>query len=144
MTPLVGPSARYRHAISYDRQSDRVILYGGQTRQAYLSDTWAYDFNTDRWTNLTTPRNPGLRPSGFFMAYDSRVGRIILFGGIVGAGISSTWGFDLSALPRTAPPLQEIGPLYLEYGLGLAVVVAATIATFLVVRARRRSRAPPT
>src|SRR2546426_822369 len=144
MTPPVGPSARYGHAIAYDRQADRVILYGGQTRQAYPNDTWAYDFNTDTWTNLTTPRNPGPQPSGSFMAYDSRAGRIILFEEFAGAGISPTWGFDLSALPRTAPPPQEIGPPYLEYGLGLAVVVAATIATLLVVRDRRRSRAPPT
>ena len=144
MTPPVGPSARYRHAMAYDRQADRVILYGGQTRQPYQNDTWAYDFNTDTWTNLTTARNPGPRPSGSFMAYDSRAGRIILFEEFAGAGMSSTWGFDLSALPRTAPPPQEIGPPYLEYGLGLAVVVAATIATLLVVRDRRRPRAPPT
>src|SRR5439155_1078131 len=102
MTPAVMPPARYYHAMAYDSQSDRVILFGGigisGSGSAFLpNDTWAYDFNTNIWTNMTPASNPPAR-SYHAMAYDSQSDRVILFGGEAGASayFSDTWAYDLN------------------------------------------------
>lgn len=47
------PSARMAHAMAYDRDRDRVVLYGGEAMPsgAPLSDTW--EFNGTAWTQPT-------------------------------------------------------------------------------------------
>src|SRR5256885_11016718 len=65
-TNLLGstPTARAAHAMAYGSRSDRVILFGGLSfagnTTTVFNDTWAYDFNTNTWTNL----NPGNAPRG--------------------------------------------------------------------------------
>ena len=47
---------RFEGDMVYDEESDRVILFGGfnSTDSRELSDnTFAYDYNTDNWENLT-------------------------------------------------------------------------------------------
>lgn len=86
MNPTSNPSARLLHAMAYDSQSDRIILFGGRVSVSYLGvngETWAYDYNANVWTN----RNPTYAPSaryGHAMAYDSQSDRVILFGGYTG------------------------------------------------------------
>src|SRR5207247_11434477 len=78
--PFPKPPMRYCHATAYDAQSDRVILFGGDLAGGLFSDTWAYDFNTNAWTDMA----PGLSPPATLcdaMAYDSESDRVILFGG---------------------------------------------------------------
>src|SRR2546421_3505861 len=96
-----SPSARNGAAMAYDSESDRTILFGGDTSiipSPWVNDTWAYDFNTNTWTNMT----PGeaVRPppgSGNLMTYDSRADRMILFGGSTGAsGRNETWAYDFN------------------------------------------------
>jgi len=50
--PEEPPTYRFWYALAYDGQSDRVILFGGRP---HLHDTWAYDYETNTWTD---------RPSG--------------------------------------------------------------------------------
>src|SRR5437879_13787137 len=99
MNPATKPSARWGHSLAYDSQSDRVILFGGAT--PVIDDTWAYDFNTNTWTNM----NPGTKPSarlGHSIAYDSQSDRVILFGGAdSGGSIDDTWAYDLNTNPWT-------------------------------------------
>ena len=50
------PLARAFSAMAYDAESDRVILYAGQSEDENddpikRGDTWAYDFNTNTWTH---------------------------------------------------------------------------------------------
>ena len=53
MNSVVHPSGRWAHAMAYDAGSDRVVLFGGETGALNPSDeTWAYDFNTDTWTQM--------------------------------------------------------------------------------------------
>src|SRR5437016_4651897 len=80
MNPVSKPSPRYAHAIAYDAQSDRVILFGGQSGISFVNDTWAYDLNTDTWTNMIPSAAPSARVyTG--VTYDSQSDRVILFGG---------------------------------------------------------------
>src|SRR2546426_763877 len=102
MTPSAMPPARYYHAMAYDSQSDRVILFGGigvsgTGSPVGLGDTWAYDFDANTWTNMS----PATTPSALAihaMAYDSQSDRVILFGGSgIGGSRNDTWAYDFDA-----------------------------------------------
>lgn len=113
MSPPLPPRERSAHAIVYDAQIDRVVLFGGCSGFPCqeLGDTWTYDFNTNSWTN----RNPAFAPSpryGHAMAYYGRLGRCILFGGYDGNHKNDTWAYDFEvnawrALNPAFPPLAR-------------------------------------
>ncbi|MHA1995858.1 MAG: Kelch repeat-containing protein [Candidatus Hodarchaeales archaeon] len=107
MSPAIAPPARYHHwgQTAYDSQSDRVILFSGDNGnyQKIFNDTWAYDYNTDTWENLTTPEMKNIARFGASMAYDSESDRIIMFGGwkwkpyqtvAQSTGVGETWSYD--------------------------------------------------
>jgi N-acetylneuraminic acid mutarotase len=97
MKPASGPTARTSFGLAYDSESDRVILFGGEDAIAWsVSDTWAYDYNTNTWTEMA--KGPGNR-SGFRMAYDSESDRIILFGGFRNPNefLNDTWAYDFNS-----------------------------------------------
>ena len=74
MNPSKRPSPRPVHAMAYDSQSDRVILFG--EAQGTLEETWAYDFNSNTWTNMSPLTHP---IGGGMMVYDSKSDRAILY-----------------------------------------------------------------
>jgi len=97
--PLPRPSARFAHAMAYDADSDRVILFGGWTGTGQSTETWAYDQNTDTWTNVAPATSP---PAGVFlhMAYDAESDRVILFGGSTerfAASSNETWAYNFDS-----------------------------------------------
>jgi PKD repeat protein len=93
MKPAMNPSARYGHAMAYDSQSDRIILFGGCDQAGHrLDDTWAYDFEGNVWTAMNPDTSPGGR-DGHAMAYDSQSDWIMLFGQYEGI-FSETWTYD--------------------------------------------------
>jgi len=75
------PSRRNSHGLTYDRRADRVILFGGGDVFGPAQDTWAYDYNTNTWTNLQPAVSPEGREYGY-LAYDQRADKTVLFGGI--------------------------------------------------------------
>src|SRR5437667_301225 len=96
MDPLGKPHGRYNHAMAYDSASDRVILFGGYDSGSNFNDTWAYDFNTNAWTDLDPPAKPPVR-SQHAMAYDSGSDRLIMFGGAGSSGyLNDTWAYDFN------------------------------------------------
>ncbi len=105
MNPSIAPTARIAHKMVYDSESDRVILFGGfnalggyTVPSNYFGDTWAYDFNSDTWEELTTTGSPSARgvPS---LAYDSESDRTVLFGGSMSStSYSDTWLFNYNTL----------------------------------------------
>ncbi|MHA3964332.1 MAG: Kelch repeat-containing protein [Candidatus Thorarchaeota archaeon SMTZ1-45] len=100
MSPATVPPARAGHALTYDIESDRIIMFsghrtgGGGTLQNW-NDTWAYDFNTDTWTNMNPTTMPPPRLMAW-MTYDSESDICILFGGICDGGnfYGDTWAYD--------------------------------------------------
>lgn len=107
MNPSTRPPSRNYPGIAYDAESDRVILFGGSAPGAAArGDTWAYDFNSNAWTNM----QPNRAPSGRVyqnMVYDSQSDRIILFGGTPGE--AETWAYDFNSniwmnMNSPAPP----------------------------------------
>ena len=127
LNPPTAPSKRAFAAMAYDRESDRIVLFGGSDNGAVTrpAETWTYDLDSNAWTNMAPATQPGLRRSSA-MAYDSLHDRIIMFGGWGGSGgvppdtlIADTWAYDLNAntwtnmAPAGAPsPRQDYGMAY--------------------------------
>jgi len=79
------PSKRAHHALVYDETRQRVIMTGGSTPTdsgrsfAFFNDLW--EFDGKRWT----PRpESGERISGVRLAFDSKLKRVVSFGGFTG------------------------------------------------------------
>jgi len=111
MSPPVAPSIRWAHAMAYDSQSNRVILFGGSNQLEQFNDTWAFNYEQNEWTNM----NPIVAPSpraDFGMVYDSQSDRVILFGGYAGYDIDETWSYDFETNswtnmnPASRPPAR--------------------------------------
>jgi N-acetylneuraminic acid mutarotase len=105
MGPAVAPGPRYFHAMAYDVDSDRVILFGGYRddpgpggTQSHMSDTWAYDYNTDTWNELSPSTSPIARRA-HAMTYDNESDRTVLFGGSDSSDfvLGDTWEYDYNS-----------------------------------------------
>ncbi len=104
-----APPKRAHHSIVYDEAAGRVLVHAGSSPFeggnccAMFNDLWAFDGT--RWTALA-PSGPQM--SGMRLAYDSRAGRVVSFGGWI-SGVSKP---DLRALTRDAwtslAPLTEM------------------------------------
>ncbi len=90
---IPGPQARYGHAMAYDADRQRTVLFGGQNGPAFgqgvLGDTWEYDGTA--WTQVQPAASPS--PRTFVkMVYDAPRRRMVLFGGYNGTQmVNDTW-----------------------------------------------------
>jgi len=119
MAPAESPGA-VEGPMVYDVQSDRVIMFVGVLSRNPFSDsipaseTWAYDLNTDTWTNRHPAEHPPAGLLGARMAYDSESDKMILFGGwdFLATVLTSkqTWAYDFDTntwknmAPKVSPP----------------------------------------
>lgn len=110
--------------MAYDTDSDRVILFGGFLPGG--AETWAYDYETNVWTNMT----PTIQPTAWAMVdmvYDTESDRVVLFGGITVPSFNplpteisgETWTYDFNSntwtemRPSFAPsPRYRLGMAY--------------------------------
>jgi N-acetylneuraminic acid mutarotase len=96
MTPEISPPARHYHALAYDPTIDRVILFGGtDAAERPFDDTWAYDYESNTWTELAPATAPS--PRGWHaMAYSEMDQKVVLFGGgpTHTQFLADTWLFD--------------------------------------------------
>lgn len=96
-----GPSHRFHHSMVYDSRRGVTVLFGGQTNFSGIfpfNDLWEWDGArwtmrvpnsvSNGWTQMPqrgwvpTFRDQPVRRSRFGMAYDSRRGRVVMFGGL--------------------------------------------------------------
>ena len=82
--PPVSPPPHHFSGLVYVPTIDRVILFGGYQPgfTTLYNDTWAYDYNHNRWKNLSPPDPPAPR-AYHYMAFEPRTNRIVMFGGIL-------------------------------------------------------------
>lgn len=137
--PLGGGSP----AAAYDAESHRLVLFGDTDGFGVEAETWAYDLNTNRWTDMKPARSPP--PLQFTqMAYDAGSNRIVLFGGARATGRSpdtafnDTWKLEV---PIRAGP-AGLGLSAADAALLLVAAAAAAGAGLLLWRRRRRGRSP--
>ena len=101
LEPTNMPPPRLSAVMVYDNESDVCILFGGiPDGGGFLGDTWAYDYNTNNWTNMDPLVYPSNRVAG--MTYDIEYDRVVLFGG--GGSIdwplvmhTDTWIYDYNS-----------------------------------------------
>jgi len=94
-----GPTPRYAHAMAFDDRRGVALMYGGEgARSRAFVDLWEWD--GDRWREIPLHApNPGARYSPG-LAFDSRRGRLVLYGGLVhdSSGrtrrMDDTWEWD--------------------------------------------------
>jgi uncharacterized repeat protein (TIGR01451 family) len=96
--PSSRPSKRTSHALAYDSNNDRMVLFGGDSvgHPRIKDDTWEYDTASHSWYR---PYNPTPRPSereNHAMTYDSTNNRVVLFGGAYIDSNDDTWEYDTS------------------------------------------------
>ena len=99
MSPATAPSLRSFSPMVYDAAKDRMVLFGGSDNgsgsgSARLHDTWTYDYDRDKWTELKV-KGPSDR-AYHMLAYDAETGNVVLFGGGPGpnAYTNEVWLFN--------------------------------------------------
>ena len=89
--------------MTYNSKADRIILVFPSDPESpgswdfTLTQTWAYDFNTDTWSRLADV--PGGR-IGARIVYDSESDKVILFGGFTlkyNIYYDDTWAYDYNS-----------------------------------------------
>jgi hypothetical protein len=92
METTVAPTGRILHAMAYDEERGKVILYGGQNSSGNLADLWEWDGNT--WRRLCPVCNPAARFT-HKMVFDTERQKILLYGGQDGkVGLAQAWTWD--------------------------------------------------
>lgn len=93
LSPATSPSARSIHAMAFDRNNEKIVMFGGYSDGYFHFDTWEYDGTT--WAQVFPVNNPAGR-AGHCMAYDSVRNKIVLFGGSTGSlnFFGDTWEYD--------------------------------------------------
>ncbi len=115
----LAPNIRYGHSAIADPMRDRMVISHGFTDEGRFDDTWAFDFASNRWADVSPAKRP-LRRCLHRAAYDPGRDRMLLYGGCAsGAGpcpLDDLWSFDLAANVWTqlasGPPGREF------YGVG--------------------------
>jgi len=106
LSPVNSPSPRSSFAMTYDGDSGKVVVFGGDSGTQYLNDTWTFDGFT--WTHVATRTAPPPRANAQ-MTYDSVSHKVVLFGGFDGVNfLGDTWLWDGTALEWTqAMPVHQ-------------------------------------
>lgn len=117
-TPANAPSRRAGHSAAWDSARQRLVVFGGDSRDGndpsrFADDTWEWDGTT--WT-LRAPATRPQKRGAQAMAFDAARNVTVLFGGVSmadGALLHDTWTWDgttwtLRTSP-TAPPC--FGPM---------------------------------
>jgi hypothetical protein len=116
---VAGPPPRQAHAMAYDERRGRVVVFGGGgpsgpgSPPTRLGDLWEFDGSA--WTQRTGSGPVARMSAG--VAYDSKRGRMIFFGGMGPDGfLGDTWSWDgveWQKLSDTGPEPRAMG--YLAY-----------------------------
>lgn len=113
-TQSTKPSARNSHAMVYDSENKKVILFGGDSGGGNrYDDTWVYDPDMNTWTEKTQSTKPSAR-NVHEMAYDSTNNKVVLFGGYIASSVvnNETWTYDypenkwIQMKPSNKPPAR--------------------------------------
>jgi len=97
----------------YDSKADVMILFGGDILpwpsngiEAFKNETWAYDFQTNTWTDL----NPKVSPPGqnyFPMVYDPVSDKVLAWIQPSNDGANTLWAYDYNQNTWTPHPVDK-------------------------------------
>jgi Galactose oxidase, central domain len=86
------PPPRMNTRIVTDTRNGMLVLFGGDSQQAYLADTWLFDLRTRAWKKSAAAGPPAR--AGHFTVYDPETGLVIVGGGYNRGDLSDMWGYD--------------------------------------------------
>jgi N-acetylneuraminic acid mutarotase len=126
MSPASSPHERLGAASVYDPVSDQVIIFGGANETGAYDDLWAYDYNSNSWSEVTQISKPTARAFGM-MSIDPSTRTIVLFGGWADVSgnalpLNDTWAAQLGV------PIPEFSTVLLPV-LGVVVAITALAAS---------------
>jgi len=108
----VSPGPRAAAGMAYDRQTQKLILFGGFVGSTLLDDTWTWDGATSSWTQAT-PHHIPTGATNPMLFTDPRNGHADMFGGYQGLFYSrSMWrwlGTDWHLLTPVTTPYPRSG-----------------------------------
>ncbi len=120
------PNERYGHSAIYEAARDRMVISHGFTDEGRFDDTWAFDFATNTWRNISPPSNRPLRRCLHHAVYDPTGGQMLLFGGCSsGFGpcpLGDLWAFDLTTNQWSEKTSQPTPSPRQHYGLAYDTV----------------------
>jgi uncharacterized protein (TIGR03437 family) len=115
-----GPSRRYGHSAIYDAARDRMIVSHGFTNSGRFDDTWAFDFASNTWRDISPSGTRPLRRCLHHAVYDAANNQMLLYGGCAsGFGpcpLGDLWSFDLATQRWTEVTAQLKPPAREHYG----------------------------
>lgn len=101
-----GP-ARAGLTLAHDSRRSKTVLFGGESLQGEVSDTWEWDGSG--WQQVATD-GPSPRRD-YAMTYDADAGRVLLFGGRSGGvELQDAWqwdGAEWTLISTDGPPASE-------------------------------------
>jgi uncharacterized protein (TIGR03437 family) len=108
-SPQSFPSERSGHAMAFDSAHSQTVLFGGDSNNVAVNDTWVWDGSN--WTEESPQDMPPMR-SNAAMAYDSAHGQVVLFGGVAdNVALGDTWLWDganwTEASPQSFPSARS-------------------------------------
>ncbi len=119
-----GPMGRIGHAMVYDTNSDRIVLFGGAITAGNdwnglpLSDTWIFDTNTRRWTKGSPVEAPPAR-AFHAMAYHPALDRVVMWGGAVeGDDDATVWLYDVDEDAWSSLTVADAPPSRWQHSMG--------------------------
>lgn len=126
-----GPPARSGHAMAWDADRHKVVLFGGINENGQVfGDTWELDMTMRQWTQIVGAGPPARYATA--MAFHPTRHKVVMFGGYAtggttGGATSDTWEYDATGWTQrtliTQPPPRGDHTLSYDYGGGTDEVV---------------------
>ncbi len=108
VTPASSPPARTSHAMVFDSNRNKIVLFSGHQGYPSLNDTWEYDGASNNWTEVIPLFSPPAS-AVHAMVFDSSRNKVVLFGGQIANdhGFINTWEYSVT-LPE--PAIRGVAP----------------------------------
>jgi hypothetical protein len=88
-----GPSAREDHTWTLDGSGTTAFLFGGRSGASAMGDLWAYDLDTDRWSEIDAVDGPAPR-FGHEAVWVDDIGVVVFAGQAGPTFFNDLWAFD--------------------------------------------------
>ncbi len=92
MKPTTSPSVERANAgMAYDPVNEKTVLFGDWRGGSATDDTWAYDYDTNNWTEMNPTTSPRKRNNMGFVFVEDRACFIMYGGQDYSSFLSDTW-----------------------------------------------------
>ena len=109
VTPAVRPSGRFFVGMDYDSSRHRVLVQGGYMQSGATDEVWAFDLDSQSWSEL---QPGGVGPearSGAMATYIVTEDRLLLLGGYTLDWVDEFWSLELSPDGEITMPWSILG-----------------------------------